>query len=251
MPWVGQASGLDDPGDGLGGFGDHVACLVLVAGGGCVGDAVADAFVEQADRDVLQCAVDCGAGRVRVIGPGHGSSAGIPPRDDGPLGASFRPTRDHPLRKSPPFALPCASHNPPDPAAAGRGKGRPQADPEGTRSALPATESAGTLIGWDARRRYRGRTGRGSRIPFCSRHAAPGRGAGSPHQRLPGLAHGRNSRSPLPEENWRTPWTLRCSWAQPESRPISGVHSGDGPPTSFAPSFTDRRVRYTVTRDER
>ena len=36
------------------------AGLVLVAGGGCVGDAVADVFVEQADRDVLQRAVDCG-----------------------------------------------------------------------------------------------------------------------------------------------------------------------------------------------
>ena len=34
------------------------AGLVLVAG--CVGDAVADVFVEQADRDVLQRAVDCG-----------------------------------------------------------------------------------------------------------------------------------------------------------------------------------------------
>jgi hypothetical protein len=54
MPWVGRGSGLDHPGDGLGGFGDHVAGLVLVAGGGCVGDAVADVFVEQADRDVLQ-----------------------------------------------------------------------------------------------------------------------------------------------------------------------------------------------------
>ncbi|MFN2417592.1 MAG: hypothetical protein ABR593_01545, partial [Candidatus Limnocylindria bacterium] len=32
MPWVRRASGLDDPGDGLGGFGDHVAGLVLVAG---------------------------------------------------------------------------------------------------------------------------------------------------------------------------------------------------------------------------
>ncbi len=27
------------------------------------------------------------------------------------------------------------------------GKGRPQADPVGTRSALPATEAAGTLMG--------------------------------------------------------------------------------------------------------
>ncbi|TQN37441.1 hypothetical protein FHU33_4093 [Blastococcus colisei] len=33
--------------------------------------------------------------------------------------------------------------------------------------------------------------------------------------------------------------------------PISGFHSGDGPPTSLAPSFTDRPVRYTVTWGER
>ncbi len=33
--------------------------------------------------------------------------------------------------------------------------------------------------------------------------------------------------------------------------PISGVHNGDGPPTSLAPSFTDKPVRYTVTRGER
>jgi hypothetical protein len=38
MPW----------GRWLGGFGDHVEGLVLVAGGGCVGDAVADTFVEAA-----------------------------------------------------------------------------------------------------------------------------------------------------------------------------------------------------------
>src|SRR3954452_15306019 len=42
---------------------------------------------------------------------------------------------------------PGAPHTPPDPAGAGRGKGRPQADPEGTRSALPATEATGMLIG--------------------------------------------------------------------------------------------------------
>ena len=29
--------------------------------------------------------------------------------------------------------------------------------------------------------------------------------------------------------------------------PISGFHSGDGPPTSLAPSFAGRPVRYTVT----
>ena len=78
-------------------------------------------------------------------------------RDDGPPGASFRPRTDHPLACLRPSTLPCASHNPPDPAGAGRGKGRPQADPEGTRSALPATEAAGTLIGWDARRPHRER----------------------------------------------------------------------------------------------
>jgi hypothetical protein len=39
-----------------------------------------------------------------------------------------------PSDRRPPFTLPCASHNPPGPVAAGRGKGRPQADPEGTRS---------------------------------------------------------------------------------------------------------------------
>ena len=50
MPW----------GRWLGGFGDHIAALVLVAGGGRVGDAVADVFVEQADRDILQRAVNCG-----------------------------------------------------------------------------------------------------------------------------------------------------------------------------------------------
>ncbi len=32
------------------------------------------------------------------------------------------------------------------PAAAGRGKGGPQAHPAGTRSALPATEAAGILM---------------------------------------------------------------------------------------------------------
>jgi hypothetical protein len=97
----------------------------------------------------------------------------IPRRDDGSLGVSFRPTRDHPTDRPPPSTLPCASHNPSGPAAAGRGKGRPQADPEGTRSALPATEAAGTLIGWDARRRYRGRADVGA--GFCS--AAMGQGS--------------------------------------------------------------------------
>jgi hypothetical protein len=33
--------------------------------------------------------------------------------------------------------------------------------------------------------------------------------------------------------------------------PVFGLHSGNGPPTSLAPSFTDRPVRYTVTRGER
>lgn len=64
--------------------------------------------------------------------------------------------------------------------------------PEGTRSAIPAAPS--------------------------SRHAAAGRGAASHRQRLPGLARGRKSRSPLLEENWRSPWTLQCSWGQPRSR---------------------------------
>src|SRR3954451_18081016 len=68
---------------------------------------------------------------------------------------------------------PGASHNPPDPAGAGRGKGRPQADPEGTRSALPATKAAGTLIGWDARRRYRRRAVEGAGF----RSAAMGQGS--------------------------------------------------------------------------
>src|SRR3954451_15700972 len=52
---------------------------------------------------------------------------------------------------------PGAPHNPPDPAGAGRGKGRPQADPEGTRSALPATEAAGTLIGVGSGSQHRDR----------------------------------------------------------------------------------------------
>jgi len=36
-------------------------------------------------------------------------------------------------------------HNQPTPAAAGRGKGGPQAQPEGPRSALPPTKAAGML----------------------------------------------------------------------------------------------------------
>jgi hypothetical protein len=43
----------------------------------------------------------------------------------------------------------------PHPAAAGRGKGRPQADPGGMRSTLPAARAAGTLgPGWAARSDY-------------------------------------------------------------------------------------------------
>lgn len=110
-----------------------------------------------------------------------------PPSGRRPHGGSFRPPTGPPTDEPPPSVLPCASHNPPDPAGAGRGKGRPQADPEGTRSALPATEAAGTLIGWDARRRYRGACRRGSRIPFRrygSRQPTarrPGDLAASPH----------------------------------------------------------------------
>jgi hypothetical protein len=74
-----------------------------------------------------------------------------------PPGVSSRPHTGPPTDRPPPSTLLCASHNPPDPAGADRGKGRPQADPEGTRSALPATEAAGTLIGWEARRRHRER----------------------------------------------------------------------------------------------
>jgi hypothetical protein len=58
----------------------------------------------------------------------------------------FRPRGDRLSGVSWPHS-PGASHNPPNPAAAGRGKGRPQVDPVGTRSALPATKAGGTLIG--------------------------------------------------------------------------------------------------------
>jgi hypothetical protein len=44
-------------------------------------------------------------------------------------------------------ALLTARHNPPEPAGAGRGKGGPKAHREATRSALPATKAAGTLLG--------------------------------------------------------------------------------------------------------
>src|SRR4051794_30491405 len=83
---------------------------------------------------------------------------------------------------------PGASHNPPDPAGAGRGKGRPQADPEGTRSALPATEAAGTLIGGDAPRRYRGRADVGAGF----RSAAMGQAA----NRAPRRHRGARRQSP-------------------------------------------------------
>jgi hypothetical protein len=73
-------------------------------------------------------------------------------RDDGPPGSEL------PAHTGPPT---------------GRGKGRPQTDPEGTRSALPATEAAGTLIGCDARRRYRGRADVGAGF----RSAAMGQGS--------------------------------------------------------------------------
>jgi hypothetical protein len=104
------------------------------------------------------------------------------------LGVSFRPTRDHPLTdvRRP---LPCASHNPPGPAAAGHEKGRPQADPEGTGSTLPATEAAGTLIGVGSASPIPRACRRASRIPFCShvstqptaRRAVTGEPAASPH----------------------------------------------------------------------
>jgi hypothetical protein len=68
------------------------------------------------------------------------------------------------------------------------GRGRPQADPEGTRSALPATEAAGTLIGWDAPRPYRGRADVGAGF----RSAAMGQAA----NRAPRRYRGARRQSP-------------------------------------------------------
>lgn len=52
--------------------------------------------------------------------------------------------RESEIRRSSPHVGPLFT-NRLRPAAAGRGKGRPKADPVGTRSALPATKAAGML----------------------------------------------------------------------------------------------------------
>jgi hypothetical protein len=73
------------------------------------------------------------------------TTAGPSPSGRRSLGVGFRSTRDHPLtdvRRPHSPALPTTR---PDPAAAGRGKGRPQADPEGTRSALSVE---GPRVNW-------------------------------------------------------------------------------------------------------
>ncbi len=101
--------------------------------------------------------------------------------------ASSRAVYGHWIR--PGSHTPGRSHNPPDPAGAGRGKGRPQADPEGTRSALPATEAAGTLIGVGSASPIPRACPRASRLPFriqvsrqpTARRAVTGEPAASPH----------------------------------------------------------------------
>lgn len=101
----------------------------------------------------------------------------------GTVGANNRPGRSGGPHS------PRASHNPPHPAAAGRGKGRPKADPVGTRSALPATKAVGTLIGVGSRSPTPGvgRRTSGMGGPQPARETAPSpprrhrRPAASPH----------------------------------------------------------------------
>ena len=65
MPWVGRASGLDDPGDGLGGFGDHVAGLVLVARGHLLENVAIGLLDEHVGHCVANAAADLGYGDPR------------------------------------------------------------------------------------------------------------------------------------------------------------------------------------------
>ena len=65
MPWVGRASGLDDPGDGLGGFGDHVAGLVLVARGHLLQNVAIGLLDEHVGHCVANAAADLGYGDPR------------------------------------------------------------------------------------------------------------------------------------------------------------------------------------------
>ena len=65
MPWVGRASGLDDPGDGPGGFGDHVAGLVLVARGHLPQNVAIGLLDEHVGHWVANAAADLGYGDPR------------------------------------------------------------------------------------------------------------------------------------------------------------------------------------------
>ena len=69
MPWVGRASGLDDPGDVLGGFGDHVAGLVLVARGHLLQNVAIGLLDEHVGHCVANAAADLGYGDPRGNAP--------------------------------------------------------------------------------------------------------------------------------------------------------------------------------------
>jgi hypothetical protein len=136
--------------------------------------------------------------------------AHVPPCDP-PVGTTVPRTElpahtGPPTVRSPPFTLSCASHNPPYPAAADRGKGRPQADPEGTRSALPATEAAGTLSG----------VGRASPLPrACRRVGAGFRSAAMRQGGQPRAAPSLGSPPPVPIQSPKGPTRPICLRASP------------------------------------